>query len=35
MESKEQILVKMKEDILLRGLSKNMLELYTNCENFS
>ena len=29
MENKEQILLRMKEDILLRGLSKNTLESYT------
>jgi len=29
MESKEQILLRMKEDILFRGLSKNTLESYT------
>lgn len=29
MENKEQILQRMKEDILLRGLSKNTLESYT------
>ena len=29
MENKEQILLRMKEDILLRGLSANTLESYT------
>ena len=29
MENKEQILLRMKEDILLRGLSVNTLESYT------
>ncbi|WP_006524237.1 phage integrase N-terminal SAM-like domain-containing protein [Desulfoscipio gibsoniae] len=29
MENKEQVLLRMKEDILLRGLSKNTLESYT------
>jgi len=29
MENNEQILLRMKEDILLRGLSKNTLDSYT------
>ncbi|SFR17936.1 hypothetical protein SAMN05660706_1511, partial [Desulfoscipio geothermicus DSM 3669] len=29
MENKEKVLLRMKEDILLRGLSKNTLESYT------
>ena len=29
MENKEQVLLRMKEGILLRGLSKNTLESYT------
>jgi len=31
MENQEQILIRMKEDILLRGLAKNTLESYTLC----